>query len=101
MEGIEKFTLSGKEFSWASVPVGNVNLVLAQGKKGVVGCGAVDVIALEKFSLPAVKVKPTKSDSIRDLDDLLTGEVVVVNSFAKEMGITSKMSGKEALLVLE
>lgn len=93
----QKFSLEGTEFTGHIIPIGQVNLVFAQTTRGLVGCGAIDVIALEKFKIPAVKVRPTTADSVRNIDDLLKGIVVVVNSFAKEAGISSEMTGEEAL----
>ena len=93
----QKFSLDGTEVTGHIIPIGQVNLVFAQTKRGLVGCGAIDVIALEKFNIPAVKVRPTTADSVRNIDDLLKGIVVVVNSFAKEAGISPDMTGEEAL----
>ena len=92
-----KFFLDGTEITGYIIPIGPVNLVFAQTARGLVGCGAVDVIALEKFRIPAVKVRPSSGDSIRTIDDLLKGIVVVVNSFAKEAGVAQDMTGEEAL----
>ena len=93
----KKFSLDGKEVTGYIIPIGPVNLVFAQTNKGLVGCGAIDVIALEKFKIPAVKVRPTTADSVRNIDDLLTGVVALANSFAKEAGIVQDISGEEAL----
>lgn len=68
--------------------------------RGIVGCGAIDVIALEKFGIPAVKVRPVDGDSIRNIDDLLEGEVTIVNAFARDAGVFQKMNGEEAIIKL-
>lgn len=96
----ETFILNGKDITGYVIPIGPVNLVFAQTEKGIVGCGAIDAIALEKFSIPVVKVKPVTSDSIRNIEDLQNGIVSVVNSFAKEAGIQPDITGKEALIKL-
>ena len=62
----------------------------------MVACGALDVVALERFNYPAVKVK-AKGTSIATVDDLLAGEVREVNHFAQQRGIKAGMSGREAL----
>lgn len=77
------------------IPIGDVNLVFARTEKGLVGCGAFDVTALEKFGYAAAKVKP-KGDSVRDLDDLMAGEIAAANPSAEKLGITVGMTGKEA-----
>lgn len=56
------FSLGQIQVEAHEIPIGSVNLVFAQTKKGLVGCGAIDVIALEKFSMPAAKVRPVTSD---------------------------------------
>ena len=96
----QKYSLDSSEISGYVIPIGPVNLVFAQTAHGLVGCGAIDVIALEKFKMPAAKVRPTTSDSIRNIDDLLKGTIVVINSFAKESGIKPGMTGEEALRIL-
>jgi uncharacterized protein YunC (DUF1805 family) len=66
----------------------------------MIGCGAFDVAALERFRYPAAKVKPTRGPSIADLEDLLAGEVKDANGAAASLGVAVGMSGKEALDLL-
>lgn len=82
------------------IPIGPVNLVFAMAEKGLVGCGAIDVQALEKFHIAAAKVRPVASASISTIEDLLAGEIVAVNGDASNVGITIGMCGKDALLRL-
>lgn len=96
----ETFSLDGKEVTGYTIPIGPVNLVFAETARGLVGCGAVDVLALEKFSIPAAKVRPQNADSIRNIDDLLSGSVAVVNICARDLGIKTGMTGKQALQIL-
>jgi len=96
----EKIVLNGKEIFGYIIPIGEVNLVFARTMRGIVGCGAIDVIALEKFGIPAVKVRPVDGDSIRNIDDLLEGEVTIVNAFARDAGVFQKMNGEEAIIKL-
>lgn len=95
-----KFSLKGHEITGYVIPIGDVNLVFARTSQGLVGCGAIDVIALEKFKIPAVKVRPSSGDSIRNIDDLLNGKVAVINTFAQKSGVMQDMSGEEALKTL-
>ncbi|MEA2035811.1 MAG: YunC family protein [Euryarchaeota archaeon] len=83
------------------IPIGPVNLVFVKTDTGMAGCGAFDVLALEKFGYPAAKVKATSgTTSITDIDDLLSGEIVVANGPAKKLGVLLGMSGREALELL-
>ena len=93
----KKFFIGETEVTGYVIPIGKVNLVLAKTENGLVGCGAIDVIALEKFNIPAAKVRPAGSDSIRNIEDLLSGMVVVANRDAKEAGICQDITGKTAL----
>jgi uncharacterized protein YunC (DUF1805 family) len=91
-----KIEISGKEVECFEIPLGDVNLVFAKTDEGLIGCGAFDVIALEKFSYAAAKVRPS-GNSVKDVEDLLNGEIALANRFAKDKGITEGMSGREAI----
>jgi len=49
------------------IPLGPVNLVGVVARNGMVGCGAVDVAALEKFGYPAARVRPSTGTKIEKL----------------------------------
>lgn len=82
------------------IPLGPVNLVGVVTARGLVGCGAIDVAALEKFSYPAARVRPVSGPSISTVADLLAGLVKEANEGAKREGIVVGMTGKEALDLL-
>ncbi len=82
------------------IPLGPANLVLVVAERGMIGCGAFDVQALEKFDYPAARVKPTRGGSIASLEDLLSGEIKDANAPAAELGIEAGMSVREALDLL-
>ncbi|MDH7509918.1 MAG: YunC family protein [Methanolinea sp.] len=82
------------------VPLGPVNLVGVVARKGMVGCGAVDVAALEKFGYPAARVRPSTGPSIATIEDLLAGIVKEANSSAQGLGVREGMTGREALDLL-
>jgi uncharacterized protein YunC (DUF1805 family) len=82
------------------IPLGKVNLVGVIAKKGMVGCGAFDVTALNNFGYPAAKVRPVNGPSVITIDDLLKGEIKETNDAARELGVTNGMSGKAALDLL-
>ena len=95
----EIIRIDKKEIEGFVIPIGKVNLVFARNNRGLVGCGAFDVMALEKFGYAAAKVRP-KGESVSDLDDLMTGEIAALNPSAEKLGIKEGMSGKEALNLL-
>jgi uncharacterized protein YunC (DUF1805 family) len=66
----------------------------------MVGCGAIDVMALDRFSYPAARVKPSQGTSIGTLDDLLAGIIKDANESAGKLGIKVGMTGREALDLL-
>ena len=78
-------------------PLGPVNLVAVVTDAGMVGCGAFDVAALEKFGYPAARVRPSSGPSIASIPDLLAGIVKDANGPAQAKGVKSGMTGREAL----
>ena len=58
MEYIE-VRLSRKKADGFVIPLGPANLVAVKTDVGMVGCGAFDVAALDSFSYPAAKVRPS------------------------------------------
>lgn len=90
--------LAGKEADGYVIPLGPVNLVAVVTDTGMVGCGAFDIDALDKFGYPAARVKPAGgASSITTVDDLLRGEIKEANRHAGERGVAIGMTGQEAL----
>jgi len=96
----ETIRLKNSEAAGYVVPLGPVNLVWVIARKGLVGCGAFDVKALEKFGYPAARVRSVRGPSVSTLDDLITGEIREANEGAEAIGVVAGMSGKEALDLL-
>lgn len=82
------------------IPLGSINLVGVVAGKGMVGCGAFDVSALNNFAYPAAKVRPLTGPSIVTIADLLSGEIKEANAAAQQFGITKGMTGRAALDLL-
>jgi len=82
------------------IPLGPANIVAIKTDVGFIGCGAFDVAALDSFSYPAVKVRPSIGPSIVDTDDLLKGIVKEANRSAMGRGIKNGMTGRAALELL-
>ena len=92
--------LTGKVATGFVIPLGPANLVAIKTDVGLVGCGAFDVAALDSFSYPAVKVRPSLGPSIVDTDDILRGIVKEANRSALGRGIKTGMTGRQALELL-
>ncbi|OPY37505.1 MAG: hypothetical protein A4E35_01421 [Methanoregula sp. PtaU1.Bin051] len=96
----KKVHLTKKEADGFVIPLGPANLVAVKTDVGMVGCGAFDVTALDSFSYPAARVRPSIGPSITNIDDLLTGIVKEANRSAMGRGIRNGMTGKQALELL-
>ena len=93
----EKIHLLNSDGVGYVVPLGLISLVWVIAANGMVGCGAFDVEALQKFGYPAARVRPVRGTSIGTLDDLLAGEIEDANPAATQFGVSIGMQGKEAL----
>jgi uncharacterized protein YunC (DUF1805 family) len=89
--------LTNKDAKGIVIPLGPANLVAVITDIGMVGCGAFDVAALDSFSYPAAKVRPSLGPSIVDVNDILTGIVKEANRSAMGRGIKTGMTGRQAL----
>ncbi|MCQ8893477.1 MAG: YunC family protein [Methanolinea sp.] len=96
----ERVPLRNAEANGFVVPLGPVNLVGVVAKNGMVGCGAIDVAALDRFGYPAARVRPSTGPSIATIDDLLAGIVKEANAAARRRGVGEGMTGREALDLL-
>ena len=89
--------LDGREIRVVVAPIGVVSLVYAMTGRGILTCGAIDPVALEKFGIAAARVRPVSSPSIARFEDLVGGTVREANGPAKALGVVEGMSGAEAL----
>lgn len=96
----EKIRLQNGEAHGFVVPLGPVNLVAAVAAKGMIGCGAFDVIALDKFGYAAARVQGKAGRPVMTIGDLEDGVVMVVNNAATALGVREEMSGREAMEIL-
>lgn len=81
------------------IPFGPVNLVMVLTDAGMVGCGMFDVAALDSFSFPAAKVRGATGPVVT-IDDLMKATVKEANRSAMGRGITTGMTGRQALELL-
>lgn len=96
----EIIELNGKLARGYVIPLGLMNLVFVVTYKGMVGCGAFDVMALNNFGYPAARIRPFKGSFISSIDDLLEGIIKEANPTAEKLGVRTGMSGREALDLL-
>ena len=96
----EKVQLMTKQADGYIIPLGPVNVVGVVTDRGMVGCGAFDVAALDRFDYPAARVKSAHGGSIATIEDLLSGVVNDVNAAAIKCSVAVGMSGREALDLL-
>jgi uncharacterized protein YunC (DUF1805 family) len=91
-----KVQLSRKQADGYIIPLGPVNLVSVITDVGMVGCGAFDVMALDKFQVPAARVKGV-AGPVATIEDLMKAIVKDANEAASKIGVKTGMTGKEAL----
>jgi len=95
-----RISLAHKDADSYVIPFGPFNLVLVATGTGMVGCGMVDVAALDWFDYPAARVRSSTGGAIATVDDLLEGIVKDVNKAAQRHGIEIGMTGRQALDLL-
>jgi uncharacterized protein YunC (DUF1805 family) len=93
----EKLPLSTKDADGYVIPLGSLKLVNVITDKGMVGCGAFDLSALDAHGIPAAKVRAAHGGLIENIDDLMQGFVKEVNKSGEKAGLKVGMTGREAL----
>ena len=88
----EKIQLGEREADGYVIECGPFNIVSINTDKGMIGCGAFDVMALDRFAYPAARIS-----GVATCEDLLAGTIKQANEHAQELGIREGMTGREAL----
>lgn len=70
----------------------NAPIIVIKANKGFVMCGYLDINAANKLGDAAAKVK-----GVNSFEDVLNAEIIEVSLPAKELGIDTGITGKEAL----
>jgi uncharacterized protein YunC (DUF1805 family) len=96
----ERIALPHKEGRGYVIPLGPVNLVFISTDIGMVGCGAFDVMALDRFGYPAARARTLHGAPIVTLNDLLEGIIRDPNQQASVRGIREGMPVRNALALL-
>ena len=94
-----KVQLARKQADGYVIPLGPINLVSVITDVGMVGCGAFDVMALDKFQVPAARVKGA-AGPVATIEDLMKAVVKDANESASKIGVRVGMTGKEALALM-
>lgn len=89
---MEAVTLKDHGATGYCIPLENCNLVFVVKGNSLLACGAFDVVALDKFNVPAAKIT-----GVSTVDDLLAGEVKQVNDAARACGVMPGDTGTAAL----
>jgi uncharacterized protein YunC (DUF1805 family) len=87
--------INGKEFRGDTIPLFGINLMVIQGKKGMLGCAYVNLAVAEKTSAALAVVR-----GVSNYDDMLRAQITDVTSAAAALGISPGMTGAEALELL-
>jgi uncharacterized protein YunC (DUF1805 family) len=95
-----RILLQQKEGIGYVIPLGPVSLVFIVTKIGLIGCGAFDTVALNRFGYPAARARPSRGNVIATLEDLLEGAVKDANECATARGIREGMPVRDALDLL-
>ncbi|MDP1854280.1 MAG: YunC family protein [Candidatus Omnitrophota bacterium] len=98
----KKIQVANRQVDGFVIPlgIGPVNLVFMITDKGMLGCSAFNVAALDKFNYPAAIVRLRDGKPIVSLDDLLAGLIKEANNSAQAVGIKVDMQASEALAKL-
>jgi uncharacterized protein YunC (DUF1805 family) len=91
----ERIQLPHKEADGYLIPAGPFNIVSIHTDVGMIGCGAFDVMALDRFEYPAARIS-----GVSAVSDLLEGQIKEANESALGLGIKPGMTGREALAFL-
>ena len=94
----EKITIKNKPVDTYVIPINNkFNIVFITTEKGMLACGAIDAMVLDKFNFPVVRIKSKSGTPITTVNDLLSGEVRDMNNSAAKLGITENMTISEII----
>lgn len=92
---MEQINLEGNILAGYAIPTGNTSILIIKAKHGFLGCGYVSLETAEKVGDAAVIVS-----GVKNFEDMLNVKVKAVSPAAAALGITTAMTGKEALLKL-
>lgn len=89
---MDKIYIGEMEFRADTVAVMGVNLLVIQGRSGILGCGYLNLATADKLGHALAVVTGVSS-----YDDMLKAEVKGVSAAAAELGVAVGMTGADAL----
>lgn len=82
----------GASYSWPGGQYCAIHTV-----RGIVGCGLYDVKVAGEFGMAVAIAKGTPAKPLREPEDLYDAKIVAVSEPAERLGISTGMTGREAL----
>ena len=92
---METINLEGNILVGHSIPTENTMILLVKTPHGFLGCGYFSLETAEKVGDAVVIVS-----GVRNFEEMLSAKVKAVSSAAAARGVTTEMTGREALLKL-
>jgi uncharacterized protein YunC (DUF1805 family) len=87
--------INGKTARGVEIPLGRATLVLVTASGGYIMCGYLDIRTAEKMGDCAAIIR-----GVATVEDLLKGTIAEATTAARQKGITTGMTGREALALL-
>ena len=91
----ETLILDGTPFEGVAIPTGNTFILVIKAEKGLLGCGYISLETAERVGDAVAIVS-----GVKNFDDMLAAKVKGVSAAAAALGVTTDMTGREALLKL-
>ena len=92
---MQEINLEGHLLEGYAIPTANTVVLLIKAKRGFLGCGYFSLATADKVGDAAVIVS-----GVKNLDEMLAAKVKGVSAAAAALGVTTEMTGREALLKL-
>ena len=92
---MEKIEIDGKFFEGYSIPTEHSCILLVKAARGFLGCGYFSLATAEKTGDALAVVT-----GVKNFDEMLAAKVKAASPAAGALGVTTDMTGREALLKL-
>ncbi|AZB44296.1 DUF1805 domain-containing protein [Bacillus sp. FJAT-42376] len=99
MVTISPIVIAGHMFTAVTVQLPKTSFMAISSDKGYIACGALDV-ALLNSQLKDREIVAARAVGVRTIDQLLDAPLESVTYEAKNRGIHTGMSGRDALLLM-
>jgi uncharacterized protein YunC (DUF1805 family) len=92
---MKKIIIDGIEFIGYRIETENAALLMIKAPHGFLGCGYFNIDIANRLNEHVAIVS-----GVKNFDDMLKAKVIATSNAAENNGINSKMSGREALLLM-